>query len=54
MAFVSNPSSTEDSSLETDLSNFNMEDEKQMDTTAWMPAKWKKLQHMAEFHEEHQ
>ena len=42
MAFVSNPSSSEDSSLGTDLSNINMEDEKHMDTTAWMPAKWKK------------
>ena len=28
MAFVSNPSSSEDSSLGTDLSNINMEDEK--------------------------
>ena len=54
MAFVSNPSSSEDSSLRTDLSNINMEDEKQIDTTAWMPAKWKKLQHMAKFHEEYQ
>ena len=31
-----------------------MEDEKQMDTTAWTPTKWKKLQHMAKFHEEYQ
>ena len=54
MAFVSNPSSSEDSSLGTDLSNINTEDEKHIDTTAWMPAKWKKLQHMAEFHEEYQ
>ena len=54
MAFVSNPSSSEDSSSGTDLSNINMEDEEHMDTTAWMPAKWKKLQHMAEFHEEYQ
>ena len=54
MAFVSNPSSSEDSSLGTDLSNINMEDEKHIDTTAWMPAKWKKLQHMAKFHEEYQ
>ena len=54
MAFVSNPSSSEDSSLGTDLSNINTEDEKHMDTTAWMPTKWKKLQHMAKFHEEYQ
>ena len=43
MAFVSNPSSSEDnqSSLGTDLSNINTEDEKHIDTTNWMPAKWK-------------
>ena len=54
MAFVLNPSSSEDNSLGTDLSNINTEDEKHMDTTAWMPAKWKKSQHMAKFHEEYQ
>ena len=54
MAFDSNPSSSEDSSLRTDLSNINTEDEKQIDTTAWMPAKQKKLQHLDEFHEEYQ
>ena len=56
MAFVSNPSSSEDnqSSLGTDLSNINTEDEKHIDTTAWMPAKQKKLQHMTKFHEEYQ
>ena len=54
MAFVSNPSSSEDSSLGTDLSNINAEDEKHMDTTAWTPTKQKKLQHMAKFHEEYQ
>ena len=54
MAFVSNPSSSEDNGLGTDLSNTNMEDEEHMDTTAWMPAKRKKLQHMAKFHEEYQ
>ena len=54
MAFVSNPSSSEDNSLGTDLSNNNTEDEEHMDTTAWTPAKQKKLQHMAEFHEEYQ
>ena len=54
MAFVSNPSSSEDSSSGTDLSNIDMEDEKHMDITAWTPTKWKKLQHMAKFHEEYQ
>ena len=56
MAFVSNPSSSEDnqSSLGTDLSIINTEDEKYIDTTNWTPAKWKKLQHMAKFHEEYQ
>ena len=56
MAFVSNPSSSEDnqSSSGTDLSNINTEDEKHIDTTAWMPAKWKKLQHMSKFHKEYQ
>ena len=48
------PSSSGDSSSGTDLSNINMEDEKHMDTTAWTPVKQKKLQHMAEFHEEYQ
>ena len=56
MAFVSNPSSSEDnlSSSGTDLSVINTEDEKHIDTTNWTPAKWKKLQHMAKFHEEYQ
>ena len=31
-----------------------MEDEEHIDTTAWMPTKWKKLQHMVESHEEYQ
>ena len=43
MAFVSNPSSSEDYNSGTDLSNINMEDEKHMDTTTWMPAKQKKI-----------
>ena len=42
------------SSLGTDLSNINTDDEKHIDTTAWTPAKQKKLQHMTEFHEEYQ
>ena len=54
MAFVSNPSSSEESSSRTDLSNINTEDEKQMDITTWTPTKWKKLKHMAKFHEEYQ
>ena len=43
MAFVSNPSSSEDSSSGPDLSDINTEDEEHMDTTAWMPAKRKKV-----------
>ena len=56
MAFVSNPSSSEDnySSTGTDLSIINTDDEKHIDMTNWTPAKWKKLQHMAKFHEEYQ
>ena len=26
----------------------------QIDTTTWMPAKWKRLQHKVKFHEEYQ
>ena len=56
MAFVSNPSSSEDnqSSMGTDLSIINTEDEKHIDMTNWTPAKWNKLQHMAKFYEEYQ
>ena len=54
MAFVSNPSSSEDNTSGTDLSNIHTEDEECVDTTTWMPAKQKKLQHMVEFHEEYQ
>ena len=56
MAFVSNPSSSEDnqSSLGTDLSITNTEDERHIDMTNWTPAKWKKLQHMVKCHEEYQ
>ena len=56
MAFVSNPSPSEDnqSSLGTDLNNVNTEDEMHIDTTKWTPAKQKKLQHMNKFHEEYQ
>ena len=56
MAFVSNSSPSEDnqSSSEIDLNIINTEDEMCIDTTKWTPAKWKKLQHMTEFHEEYQ
>ena len=56
MAFISNPSSSDDnqSSLGTDLNTINTEDKKQIDTNNWTPAKWKKLWHMAKFHEEYQ
>ena len=54
MAFVSNSSPSEDNTSETDLSNLHTENEECVDTTTWMPTKWKKLQHMVEFHEEYQ
>ena len=56
MAFVSNPSPSEDSqsSSGTDLNIVNTEDEMHIDTTNWTPAKRKKLQHMTKFHEEYQ
>ena len=54
MAFVSNSSSSEDNTSGTDLSKIHTEDEERIDTTMWMPAKWKKLQHMVEFHKEYQ
>ena len=54
MATNTNLSPSEDNSSGTDLSNIHTEDEEQIDTTDWMPAKCKKLQHMKEFHEEYQ
>ena len=54
MATNTNPSPSEDNTSGTDLSNIHTEDEEQIDTTDWMPAKCKKLQHMKEFHEEYQ
>ena len=54
MASNSNPSPSGDNTSGTDLSNIHTEDEEQIDTTDWMPAKCKKLQHMVEFHEEYQ
>ena len=55
MAFISNSSPSKDnSSLETDLNIINTEDEMCIDITKCTPAKWKKLQHMTNFHEEYQ
>ena len=54
MDFVSNSSPSEDNTSGTDLSNIHTADEEHIDTTMWMPAKWKKLQHMVEFHKEYQ
>ena len=56
MAFVSNPSPSEDSqsSSGTDLNIVNTEDEMHIDTTNWTPTKRKTLQHMTKFHEEYQ
>ena len=54
MAFVSNPSSSEDNNTGTDLSNIHTEEEECVNTTMWTPTKQKKLQHMVEFHEEYQ
>ena len=54
MAFVSNLSPSEDINSGTDLSSIHTEDEEHIDTTTCTPAKWKKLQHMVEFHEEYQ
>ena len=54
MASISNSSPTEDNTSGTDLSLIHTEEEEQTDTTDWMPAKQKKLQHMVEFHKEYQ
>ena len=43
MASNSNPSPSEDNTSGTDLSNIHTEDEEQIDTTDWMPAKHKKI-----------
>ena len=39
---------------DTDLSIVNTEDEIHTDLSTWAPAERKKLQYMAEFHEEYQ
>ena len=54
MASISNSSPTDNNTSGTDLSNIHTEEEEQIDTTDWMPAKQKKLQHMIEFHKEYQ
>ena len=54
MASNSTSSPSEDNTSGTDLSIIPTEAKKQIDTTDWMPAKCKKLQHMKEFHEEYQ
>ena len=54
MASISNSSPSEDNTSGTDLSIVHTEEEEQIDTTTWMPAKKKKLQHMVEFHKEYQ
>ena len=54
MASNSNLSPSEDNTSGTDLSNIHTEDEEQIDTTDWTPAKHKKLQHMVEFYGEYQ
>ena len=51
MASNATSSPSEDNTSETGLSIIPTEDEKQIDTTDWTPAKHKKLQHMKEFHE---
>ena len=42
MAFVSNPSSSEDNNTGTDISNIHTEEEEHVDTTTWTPTKQKK------------
>ena len=54
MASNSTSSPSEDCTSGTNLSNIPTEEERQIDTTTWMIAKCKKLQHMMEFHEEYQ
>ena len=53
MASNSTSSLSEDNASGTNMSLIPTEYEKQIDTTDWMPAKHKKLQHMKEFHEEY-
>ena len=43
MAFISNSSPSEDNTSGTDLSIIHTEEEEQIDTTEWMPAKRKEI-----------
>ena len=45
---------SKDNGADTDLSIVNTEDETHTNLSTWTPAERKKLQHMAEFHEEYQ
>ena len=54
MASNGNLSLSEDISSGTNLSDTLSENEEQIDTTNWTPAKCKKLQHMIDFHGEYQ
>ena len=54
MASNDNLSPSENNSSGTNLSDILTENEEQIDTTNWTPAKCKKLQHMKDFHEEYQ
>ena len=57
MAFISNSSpltSSEEHNSMTDLDSDNTEEEMHADTSNWILANRKKLQHMTEFHKEYQ
>ena len=54
MSSNSNLPPSEDNTSGTELSIIHTEDEEQIDTADWTPAKCKKLQHIVEFHEEYQ
>ena len=48
------PPSDDSGNSGTNLSNISTKEERLIDTTTWMMARCKKLQHMVEFHEEYQ
>ena len=48
------PSSEDNHTFGTDLEEINMEDEMNTDISKWTDKEEKKLQHMAEFHEEYE
>ena len=56
IVMVSQITTSEDNRTDpdTDSSIVNTEDEMHTNLSAWTPAERKKLQHMAEFHEEYQ